>query len=466
MFRKLARWLLAAFTLIELLVVIAIIAIMAGLLMPALASAREKARRAACIGQLDQMAVALESYCADYGQYYPSSTIYNTSFVGVSRWPYNASHAKVPFDDGYYIDPRIFTGNWNPAVNNGYDRGRVRVNATAYGNSALQDYFVTGGQYWVYETPIARLRTIFAGDRGLSNVRGSTSNDDPTHRPVPNPGELSMAPVGLGFLVVGGYAADARLFYCPSAGGSMPVPIWRWQYWEPPEPDRLDAVCATSVKDLQRAGGYDAKSMLTGDWSWLRIWSRYSFVGRAVACDYAYRNMTVTVGYRNPVWNPAYGTSLVHPNAQGWIKGTRPQVQFQVGAPPFKTQKILGGRAIVADSFGNHFNETNYYSWGKLRPGDGWYAHRDGYNVLYGDGHVKWYGDPENRFVWWPPTVANRADMQPAMYSAGGTGTSHMLWYRKIDGTEDGTYSDHKTSSAYAWHLLDVAGGLDAGVDE
>ena len=56
------------FTLIELLVVIAIIAILAAILFPVFARAREKARQAACQSNLRQIGLALKMYCQDYDE--------------------------------------------------------------------------------------------------------------------------------------------------------------------------------------------------------------------------------------------------------------------------------------------------------------------------------------------------------------------------------------------------------------
>ncbi len=61
------------FTLIELLVVIAIIAILAAILFPVFAQAREKARQTQCLSNMKQLALAINMYAGDWDQTYPAA---------------------------------------------------------------------------------------------------------------------------------------------------------------------------------------------------------------------------------------------------------------------------------------------------------------------------------------------------------------------------------------------------------
>ncbi len=105
-----------AFTLIELLVVIAIIAILASMLLPAMARAKEKASRTACVSNNKQLALAMHLYAHDNRDFMPWPNWANTYGPG---WLYQPVGGRAPDPANASERRYIEAGAYWPFIRNG-----------------------------------------------------------------------------------------------------------------------------------------------------------------------------------------------------------------------------------------------------------------------------------------------------------------------------------------------------------
>jgi prepilin-type N-terminal cleavage/methylation domain-containing protein len=151
--RKGHRW--NAFTLIELLVVIAIIAILAAMLLPALSSAKERAKRSSCVNNMKQLGVGLVMYASDAGDHLPVlqyATGNNSPWQCYDMVSQNGT-AGMPVDFTSAINHGLLYSSRNITAGKTFYCPSMGSGAPEQFKYAYENYLDPGGLWPVYGAP-------------------------------------------------------------------------------------------------------------------------------------------------------------------------------------------------------------------------------------------------------------------------------------------------------------------------